>query len=247
MGATIYHLCKHRGFHWISRAEEKQAEADSKGEGGKVKKGLAETKRRIAEKRYRSAAEMVLAEFPPPEAQRNKQGDYGKALSRILLADELALLFQATARTRCNPHAEAQLEAAILGSGDRKSGLFWEQKPPLAGQRPAQRCSANALSRSSTEYRAPKASFTAERHVWLTRLNNLRIVVDGVTRGSTRRNAGPPCRSPTSRRGFHLQAVACRTGQGWSAAGFLQVRRPCLSHRRTAGRGSKPKTRKPRS
>jgi CRISPR-associated endonuclease Csn1 len=33
-----------------------------------------------------------------------------------------------------------------------------------------------------TEYRAPKASFTAERHVWLTRLNNLRIVVDGTTR-----------------------------------------------------------------
>ena len=32
------------------------------------------------------------------------------------------------------------------------------------------------------EYRAPKASFTAERHVWLTRLNNLRIVVDGNTR-----------------------------------------------------------------
>ncbi len=32
------------------------------------------------------------------------------------------------------------------------------------------------------EYRAPKASFTAERHVWLTRLNNLRIVEDGKTR-----------------------------------------------------------------
>ena len=33
-----------------------------------------------------------------------------------------------------------------------------------------------------SEYRAPKASFTAERHVWLTRLNNLRIVVDGHAR-----------------------------------------------------------------
>src|SRR5690606_24501653 len=36
-----------------------------------------------------------------------------------------------------------------------------------------------------TEYRAPKASFTAERHVWLTRLNNLRIVVEGITRPLT--------------------------------------------------------------
>jgi CRISPR-associated endonuclease Csn1 len=32
------------------------------------------------------------------------------------------------------------------------------------------------------EFRAPKASFTAERHVWLTRLNNLRIIVDGTSR-----------------------------------------------------------------
>lgn len=71
---VIYHLCKHRGFHWISRAEEKKAEGDARGEGGQVKKGLADTERRMAEKRYRSAAEMVLVEFP--EAQRNKQGDY---------------------------------------------------------------------------------------------------------------------------------------------------------------------------
>lgn len=49
---VIYHLCKHRGFHWISRAEEKQAEADSKGEGGKVKKGLADTRKRMEEKGY---------------------------------------------------------------------------------------------------------------------------------------------------------------------------------------------------
>lgn len=177
---VVYHLCKHRGFHWISRAEEKQAEADSKGEGGKVKQGLAETKRRIAEKRYRSAAEMVLAEFPPPEAQRNKQGNYGKALSRILLADELALLFKRQ-RELGNPHAEAQLEASILGGGDRKSGLFWEQKPPLAGNDLLKMLGKCTFEKN--EYRAPKASFTAERHVWLTRLNNLRIVVDGVTRG----------------------------------------------------------------
>ena len=35
---------------------------------------------------------MVLTEFP--EAQRNKQGDYGKALSRLLLSEEIVLLFQ---------------------------------------------------------------------------------------------------------------------------------------------------------
>lgn len=177
---VIYHLCKHRGFHWISRAEAKQADGDSKSEGGKVKQGLAGTAKLMDKKGYRSAAEMVLAEFP--EAQRNKQGEYRKALSRELLANELALLF-AKQREFGNPHTASQLELAILGDGDKKSGLFWQQKPALAG--------ADLLKMLGTctfekgEYRAPKASFTAERHVWLTRLNNLRIVTDGVTRQLT--------------------------------------------------------------
>lgn len=174
---VIYHLCKHRGFHWISRAEEKQADEDSKGEGGKVKQGLAGMAKLMKEKGYRSAAEMVLAEFP--DAQRNKQGDYGKALSRILLGEELALLFRRQ-RELSNPHADRKLEAAVLGSGDRKSGLFWAQKPPLAGNDLLKMLGKCTFEKD--EYRAPKASFTAERHVWLTRLNNLRIVVDGTTR-----------------------------------------------------------------
>ena len=173
---VLYHLCKHRGFYWISRAEEKKAEGDSK-EGGKVKKGLLDTKRRMGEKNYRSAAEMVLHEFP--QAQRNKQGEYSKALSRLILAEELALLFKRQ-REYGNPHATADLELRIAGDGDRKSGLFWEQKPPLTGE--ALLKILGHCTFEKNEYRAPKASFTAERHVWLTRLNNLRITVNGTTR-----------------------------------------------------------------
>lgn len=179
---VIYHLCKHRGFHWISRAEEKKAEGDAKSEGGRVKKGLSDTLRRMNEKGYRSAAEMVLVEFP--DAQRNKQGDYGKALSRVLLSEELTLLFQRQ-RELGNPHADATMQAQILGNGDRKSGLFWEQKSMQSVLSMLGRCTfeRNGGPDGKGEYRAPKASFTAERHVWLTRLNNLRIVVDGMTRG----------------------------------------------------------------
>jgi CRISPR-associated endonuclease Csn1 len=174
---VIFHLCKHRGFHWISRAEEKKAEGDSKGEGGKVKKGLSDTQQRMSEKGYRTAAEMVLTEFP--DAQRNKAGDYGKALSRVLLAAELAMLFRRQ-RELGNPHAGADLEALILGNGDRKSGLFWQQHPAISGEELLSRVGRCTFERD--QRRAPKASFTAERHVWLTRLNNLRIVVDGKTR-----------------------------------------------------------------
>jgi CRISPR-associated endonuclease Csn1 len=175
---VIYHLCKHRGFHWISRAEAKAADNDS--EGGKVKKGLAGTKKLMQEKKYRTAAEMVIHEFP--EAQRNKRGDYSKALSRELLADELRTLFLRQ-RALGNPHASEKLEPAILGNGDKKSGLFWAQKPALAGKDLLKMLGHCTFEKA--EYRAPKASFTAEHHVWLTRLNNLRIVADGKMRSLT--------------------------------------------------------------
>lgn len=175
---VIFHLCKHRGFHWISRAEEKQADGDKAGEGGKVKKGLAGTKQRMTEKSYRTAAEMVVSEFPD-DAKRNKAGQYDKALSRVLLSDELTQIFQRQ-RTLGNPHADEALQAVILGNGDRKSGLFWKQKQALSGQDLLKMLGHCTFEKA--EYRAPKASFTAERHVWLTRLNNLRIIVDGTTR-----------------------------------------------------------------
>jgi CRISPR-associated endonuclease Csn1 len=174
---VIFHLCKHRGFHWISRAEEKAADADSKGEGGKVKQGLAGTARLMRDKGYRTAAEMVLAEFP--HAQRNKHGEYSKALSRVLLADEMRLLFEAQ-RSFENSHAGQGIELAILGNGDRKSGLFWSQKPALAGKDLLKMIGRCTLE--NTESRAPKASFTAERHVWLTKLNNVRLSIDGKSR-----------------------------------------------------------------
>jgi len=174
---VIYHLCKHRGFHWTSRAEEKKAGEDAKGDSGKVKQGLAATNRLMRDKGYRTAAEMVVAEFP--DAQRNKQGDYGKAISRALLAEELAILFKRQHELG-NPHTGEAFQAALLGNGDRKTGLFWSQKPALSGENLLKMLGRCTFEKN--EYRAPKASFTAERHVWLTRLNNLRIVVDGVSR-----------------------------------------------------------------
>lgn len=174
---VIYHLCKHRGFHWISRAEERKADDDAKGEGGRVKAGLAHTKKMMVEKNYRTAAEMVLAEFP--EAQRNKRGDYGKALSRVLLDEELGKLFEAQ-RTHGNPLASVELEVALRGEKNNRGGLFWSQKPALAGKDLLKMLGHCTYEKS--EFRAPKASFTAERHVWLTRLGNLRVIVDGVSR-----------------------------------------------------------------
>lgn len=169
---VIYHLCKHRGFHWLSKAEEKKADDDK--EGGAVKKGLAGTKRLMQDKGYRSAAEMVINEFP--DAQRNKRGDYSKALSRELLSNELKLLFECQRRFD-NPYTSADFEQKLL---DRKHGLLWAQKPSLSGEALLKMLGKCTFEKS--EYRAPKASFTVERHVWLTRLNNCRLIIDGEKR-----------------------------------------------------------------
>lgn len=170
---VIYHLCKHRGFHWVSKAEKIKDE-EGASETGKVKKGLAGTTKLMKEKGYRTAAEMVLAEFP--DAQRNKQGEYSKALERELLSSEFAKLFDAQCSFG-NPHTSPVLEEKLL---NRKTGLFWAQKPSLSGEALLKMLGKCTFEKS--EYRAPKASFTAERHVWLTRLNNLRLVVGGSIR-----------------------------------------------------------------
>lgn len=169
---VIYHVCKHRGFHWLSKAEEKKADDDK--ESGAVKKGLAATKRLMQEKGYRTAAEMVINEFP--DAQRNKRGDYGKALSRELLSHELQLLFNRQ-RELGNPYTSTDFENKLL---ERKYGLLWAQKPSLSGEVLLKMLGKCTFEKN--EYRAPKASFSVERHVWLTRLNNCRLIIDGEKR-----------------------------------------------------------------
>ncbi len=128
----------------------------------------------------RTIAEMVLRKFP--ESQRNKQGDYSKSLPRKLLAKELSELFECQ-RKMGNKHASEEFELTILGAGDKKTGILWKQEPSLSGE-----ALLNMLGHCTfekREKRAPKASFSAERHVWLTKLNNLRIIVHGKSRGLT--------------------------------------------------------------
>jgi CRISPR-associated endonuclease Csn1 len=166
---VIYHLCKHRGF-WFAR----KAEAEGS-EGGKVKQGLERTRKLMQENGYRSAAEMMLAQFP--ENQRNKRGDYSQSLGRELLAEELTTLFKRQ-RELGNPYTSDSFEQLILNP---EAGLLWQQKPALSGE-----AMLNLIGKCTfekAEYRAAKHTWSAERFVWLTKLNNLRVSINGETRG----------------------------------------------------------------
>lgn len=165
---VIYHICKHRGF-WFA------LKSDAEGsEGGKVKQGLDRTRKLMIEKSYRTAAEMMLEEFP--NNQRNKRGDYSQSLGREILAEELKTLF-AHQREMGNPYTQDYLEELIL---DKEHGLLWQQKPALSGQ--AMLAMIGQCTFEKNEYRAPKQCWSAERFVWLTKLNNMRVSVAGNVR-----------------------------------------------------------------
>ncbi len=179
LAKVIYHIVKHRGFHWVSSAD--RAAADSDKEGGAIKQGLAQTESLMKEKGYRTVGELIWLEFP--EVQRNKGGKYEKILPRTGLDAELRTVFHAQQRLG-NSFVTDDLRLGILGNGDRKSGLLWKQKPALQGDDILKMLGHCRFERD--EYRAPKNSFAAERHVWLTRLNNLRLTGNGQIRALTR-------------------------------------------------------------
>jgi CRISPR-associated endonuclease Csn1 len=159
------------------------------------------------------------------QARRLRQGAFSRSLER-----RTGLLFRRQ-RELGNPHAGTELETAILGGGDRKSGLFWEQKPPLAGADLLKMLGKCTFERD--EYRAPKASFTAERHVWLTRLNNLRIVVDGTTRPLNEAERCIALPLPYKQAGdFTYKQLRAALTKAGLVPEILQIRRPCLSDRR---------------
>jgi len=164
---VIYHICKHRGFHFPRKSEAESSE------GGRVKQGLERTRELLRANSYRSLAEMMLEEYPVH--QRNKRGDYGQSLPRELLADELKLLFSRQ-REFGNPHAGEDFEDEVL---DPRNGLLWQQKPALTGE-----AMLNLLGKCTFErdqHRAAKHTWSAERFIWLGKLNNLRISIDGDT------------------------------------------------------------------
>lgn len=162
---VLYHAVKHRGFHFSNSADNN---GDDK-EGGRVKQALTATAENLG-KYGGSVAKMILTEYP--EAQRNQNGDYSKAIERKYIADELQLLFTAQQRLG-NPHTTDEFRRVILGTGDKKSGLLWQQRPPLQGADLLRMLGKCAIEKS--EYAAPRNSFSAERHSWLTRLTNLKI------------------------------------------------------------------------
>lgn len=167
---AIYHLAKHRGFF----AARKSETLDEDQEGGKLSRGVRRTTD-LMKGRWRTPGEMAARDDAFAEHKRNKAGDYANTFDRRLLGDELRLLFLRQ-RELGNAHASEALERQAWE-------LFALQRAPLTGGAMLEMIGKCTFEKD--QYRAPKRSWSAERFIWLSKLNNVRIVEKGARRSLT--------------------------------------------------------------
>ena len=102
-------------------------------------------------------------------------GDYSHTFSRKDLQAELVLLFEKQ-KEFGNPHISDGLKEGI-------ETLLMAQRPALSGD--AVQKMLGYCTFEPTEPKAAKNTYTAERFIWLTKLNNLRILEQGSERPLT--------------------------------------------------------------
>ncbi|MBP3195201.1 MAG: type II CRISPR RNA-guided endonuclease Cas9 [Cardiobacteriaceae bacterium] len=198
--AVICHLIKHRGYLSTRKSERKNADDET----GKMLAGVSANHKLLKDGKYRSPAEIAINEFKNPDGvsqYRNKQvfaykritkgenkgqyelddngqkipvikdgvhqkeGSYLHTFNRLDLESELQLIF-AKQKEFGNQFANSNLCGQLCR-------VLIYQKPALQGDALLKmwgKCSVYP-----SEYRAPKATYTGERFVWISKLNNLKI------------------------------------------------------------------------
>ena len=170
--AVLLHLIKHRGY--LSQRKNEGETADK--ELGALLKGVADNAHTLQTGDFRTPAELALNKFEKESGHiRNQRGDYSHTFSRKDLQAELNLLFEKQKKFG-NPHVSDGLKEGI-------ETLLMTQRPALSGD--AVQKMLGHCTFEPTEPKAAKNTYTAERFVWLTKLNNLRILEQGSERPLT--------------------------------------------------------------
>ena len=170
--AVLLHLIKHRGY--LSQRKNEGETADK--ELGALLKGVADNAHALQTGDFRTPAELALNKFEKESGHiRNQRGDYSHTFSRKDLQAELNLLFEKQ-KEFGNPHVSDGLKEGI-------ETLLMTQRPALSGD--AVQKMLGHCTFEPAEPKAAKNTYTAERFVWLTKLNNLRILEQGSERPLT--------------------------------------------------------------
>ena len=167
--AVLLHLVKHRGY--LSQRKNEDSSADK--ELGKLLAGVNANHQALQSDEYRTPAELALKKFGQESGHlRNQRGDYSHTFSRKDLQQELQQLFAAQ-HSFGNPHCSDGLKQEI-------EALLMQQRPALSGN--AVQKMLGHCTFETSEYKAAKHTYSAERFIWLTKLNNLRIQEHGGER-----------------------------------------------------------------
>ena len=170
--AVLLHLIKHRGY--LSQRKNEGETADK--ELGALLQGVADNAHALQTGDFRTPAELALNKFEKESGHiRNQRGDYSHTFSRKDLQAELNLLFEKQ-KEFGNPHVSDGLKEGI-------ETLLMAQRPALSGD--AIQKMLGHCTFEPTEPKAAKNTYTAERFIWLTKLNNLRILEQGSERPLT--------------------------------------------------------------
>ena len=170
--AVLLHLIKHRGY--LSQRKNEGETADK--ELGALLKGVADNAHALQTGDFRTPAELALNKFEKESGHiRNQRGDYSHTFSRKDLQAELNLLFEKQ-KEFGNSHISDGLKEGI-------ETLLMAQRPALSGD--AVQKMLGHCTFEPAEPKAAKNTYTAERFIWLTKLNNLRILEQGSERPLT--------------------------------------------------------------
>lgn len=168
--AVLIHLVKHRGYLSQRKNEIKDKEL------GKLLAGVQANHDELQSEKYRTAAELAINKLVVASGHlRNKGGDYSHTFSRLDLQQELHLLFKKQ-REFGNQWTSAEFEQKV-------DELLMKQRGALQGE--AILKMLGKCTYETDQYKAAKHTYSAERFVWLTKLNNLRIQDSGEERALT--------------------------------------------------------------
>ena len=163
---AVFHIVKNRGWFAYRKADV------SSQKDGPLLSVMASLEKRLLEKGYRSVAELVQLDPMFAKAKRNKNHEFKNNWYRKHIEAELVTLFRLQ-RGFGNEFASAEIEEMVLAIFKRqKEALTFEQMLQAVGN----------CAYEPKEKRASKATYSAERFVWLSKLNNLRINCNGENR-----------------------------------------------------------------
>lgn len=162
---VLLHIAKHRGFK-----SNRKSEASDK-EGGKLLAGVAGNAKLLQEKNYRTIGEMVWKDEKFADHKRNKGGDYSHTVARDDLLQEIKVLFEVQ-RNLGNDYTAEDFEVGY-------TKIFASQRPVDDGEIAEM---VGECTFELGEKRAAKATYSAERFVLLSRLNNLMLIDAGERR-----------------------------------------------------------------